>query len=103
MLVPGQRLHQARLLTLLYIEDAPTLFAYKTDVVSQGRQSFVSIIDPQMQPELGARGEHPVRLVRPLADQIIDQDSGVALGPPHHERLLASEPARGVDSGDDPL
>ena len=50
-----------------------------------GRQTFVGIVDPQMQPELGARREHPVRLIGALGDQVVDQNSGVALGPADYQ------------------
>ena len=67
------------------------------------RETPVSVIDAQMQPELGARREHAVRLVGPLGDQVVDQDAGVALGAVQRERRLALELQRRVDSRHDAL
>src|SRR6266545_6135980 len=46
---------------------------------------------------------HPVRLVRPFADQVVNQDSGVPLGPADGHRISAGQLARRVDSGYQPL
>ncbi len=57
-----------------------------------GRQALIGVVDPQVQPELGARSEHPVRLVRPFADQVVDQDAGVAVGAAQHDWIRSADP-----------
>ena len=49
------------------------------DVLTFPRQAQVSVVGSQMQSELGATREHPVRLVRSVSRQIIDQHAEVGL------------------------
>jgi hypothetical protein len=68
-----------------------------------GSEAAVGVVDAQVQAELGARGEHAVRLVGALGDEVVDEDAGVAFGAVHGEGRLAFEPERGVDAGHDSL
>ena len=66
------------------------------------RSSALSI--RKVQPELRPRREHPVRLVGPLGDQVIDQDPRIALGAA--ETTSGSKPsdlARRIESRHQPL
>jgi hypothetical protein len=47
-----------------------------------GSQPGVGVVDAQVQAELRARGEHAIRLVGALGDEVVDQDSGVAFERP---------------------
>src|SRR6267154_5988608 len=52
-----------------------------------------------MQPELGARGEYAVWLVRALRDQVVYEDGGVGLGAVEDEWRFSLNFQRGVDAG----
>src|SRR5260370_14797470 len=56
-----------------------------------------------MKEKLSPRGEHTVRLIGALADQVINQDTGVAFCSPDNHRRQALEPACGVNTSDDAL
>ena len=56
---------------------------------SMRSQALVGVVDAQVQAELRARGEHAVRLVGALGDQVVDQDAGVGLGAVERERGLS--------------
>ena len=43
-------------------------------------ETLVGVVDAEMQTELGARGEHAVRLVGAFADEVVDEDAGVGFG-----------------------
>src|SRR5207248_10349252 len=43
------------------------------------------------------------RLIRAPSNQIINKNTGVALGTTNNERILPTETARGIDSGDNAL
>ena len=68
-----------------------------------GSEAAVGVVDAQVQAELGARGEHAVRLVGSLADEIVDEDRRVGLAAVERERRLAFDGERGVDSGHESL
>src|SRR5207247_3402986 len=93
VLTLGQRLRQARLLALLRHKQLPTSIANQTHAPAERRQALIGVVDAQMQPELGARGEHPVGLLRALAYQIVYQNTRVAFGASHQKRLPATQPA----------
>ena len=65
----------------------PRLVLNQPKLPPMRRQSHVRVVDPQVQPELRPRREHPVRLIRPLRDQVIDQDPDVSLRPVQRERI----------------
>ncbi len=58
-------------------------------------QALVGIVLAEVQPVFGAGGEHPVGLVGPAADQVVDQDADIGLGPVEDEALAlpACQPA----------
>ena len=56
-----------------------TLLTDQTDPVADGRQPLVGVVLPQHQPVLRAAGHHPVRLLRTLCHQIVDEGADVAL------------------------
>src|SRR2546428_79673 len=58
----------------------------------------VGIVNAQVQAKFGARGEHAVRLIRPLADEVVNQDADVGLGAVQHQRRLALDLERRVDA-----
>ena len=67
------------LLSLLTIKDVPTLVVHQSATASDRRQALVGIIDAEIEPELGSRSEHTVRLIGTLCDQVVNQNSGVAV------------------------
>src|SRR5438309_7475804 len=66
-------------------------------------KTTISIVDAQLQTEFSARSEHTIRLVCALADQVVDEDCGVALSSVENERRLILHLERSVDAGHDSL
>ena len=66
-------------------------------------QSPVGVVDAQVQAELGARGEHPVGLVRALRNQVVDEDTDVGLGAVQGEAFFAAHGKGRVDAGHNAL
>src|SRR5271169_3886978 len=66
-------------------------------------ESAVGVVDTQVQAELGSRSEHAIRLVRPLADEVVDEDCGVRLRAVENERRLALYLECRVDARHDAL
>ena len=58
----------------------PAIILHESNLPSDVGQSFIGIINSQVQPKLGTGGEHAVRLIGALADQIVDQNPGIAIG-----------------------
>ena len=56
-----------------------------------------------MQAELGARGEHAIRFIRALRDQVTDEDPDVAVGARNDQRLLICQVLGRVDPRDQSL
>src|ERR1035438_7848414 len=75
----------------------------QSDAASMRSKPAVGVVDAQVQAELRARGEHAVRLVRPLADEIVDEDGGVGLGAVEDQWRLALHLQRRVDACHDAL
>src|SRR5215469_11912674 len=67
------------------------------------REATIGVIDAQMQAKLGPRGEHPIRFVCSLADEVIDEDGGVGFGAIENQRRLALYFQCRIDAGHDPL
>src|SRR5215469_18805790 len=67
------------------------------------REAAIGIIDAQVQPELGTRREHAIRLVRSLADKVVDEDGCVGLGAIENQRRLTLYLERGIDTRHDAL
>ena len=65
---------------LLSLEIGPGLIRDQSCAPAVGRQAAVGVVDAQVQAELGARGEHAIRFVRALGDEVINQDRGVGFG-----------------------
>ena len=57
-----------------------------------GRKTPVGVVDAQLQTELRARRKHPIRLVRALADQIVDENRGVAFSAIEDDGLVGVDP-----------
>ncbi len=51
-------------------------------------ETAVGVVDAQVEAELGSRGEHAIRLVGALGDQVINEDRGVGLGAIEDERCV---------------
>src|SRR5438093_10074603 len=90
-------------LRLLARKYTPPLIGYQTSPAAGGGETGIGVIDAQVQPKFGARGEHAVGLVRALGDQVVNQDSGVAFGPADDQRVSAPKRASGVEAGDQAL
>src|SRR5690348_7404203 len=66
-------------------------------------EAAVGVVNAQVQAKLGARGEHAIRLVGSLADEVVDEDSGVGLSAVKGEWRAALHEKRGVDAGHESL
>ena len=73
-----------------------TLLADQANPVADGRQALVGVVLPQHQPVLRAAGHHPVRLLRTLCHQIVDEGADVALAAFQHQLLAAQQRQRRV-------
>ena len=89
--VVSEHLPEALLLSLLAVKHLPPLVRHQARPAANRGQSLIGIVDSQVQTEFGARREHPVRLVSTLGDQIVNQNSGIALGSAEDHRLLAGQ------------
>src|SRR5581483_402883 len=101
--VIGERGHQYRLLTLFHVKQIPPGVADQTDTAPDRCQAFIRVVDSEMESEFSPGGEHPVRLVGTLRDQIVDQNAYIALGPPDDHLRFAGQLASGIYSGHDSL
>src|SRR5690348_13416195 len=81
----------------------PRLVGNETQLATIRRETTIGIVDAQLQAKLSARGEHAIRLVGSLADQVVDQNRRVAICAVEHEGRLALHLQRSVDSRHDPL
>jgi hypothetical protein len=54
-------------------------------------------------PMLGPTGEHPVGLLRPLGDQIVNQHANIALMAAENKRFPTPDPLGCIDPGDQTL
>ena len=98
-----QQVQNSDLLFLLVRRNWPSGITNQTQLPPDRCQTFIGIVDPQMQPELRPRGEHPVRLVRALSDQIVDQDPDIALSPAKIDWRTSPSPRSRIQSRDQPL
>src|SRR5580704_17843336 len=98
-----ESLGQPQLLTTLLREKLPTGLPNQPNPTAHRREPLVGIVDSQMETELRPRGEHPVALISAFADQVIDQNSSVALSSPHNQRFHATKLAGRIDPRDDTL
>ena len=85
------------------LEPLPAPVVDQADPPAQLGQAEVGVVVPEQQPVLGAAGEHPVRLVDPAGDQVVDQDADVGLRPVEDERARPRRRTGGVDPGDQAL
>ena len=81
----------------------PAGIAHQTHLPPNRRQPLVGIVNPQMQPELRPRREHPVRLVRTLADQIVNQNPDIPSAPAQTRRRHPLHLGRRIQPGNQPL
>ena len=77
---PGQR-------GLFHVKHPLPVALDTADLQAPWRQSAVGIVGPQPQTVFRPRCEHPVGLGDPQADEVVDQDAEIALGPIDDERL----------------
>ena len=66
-------------------------------------QALVGVVGAQVQPVLGARGEHPVRLGHPAGDQVVDHDADVGLAAVEDEGRALERARSRVDARDETL
>src|SRR6266496_842144 len=97
---PGtyQQLFESILPFLLRLKIIPRFIRNKSHATAMRSEAAVGVVDPQMQAELGARSEHAVWLVRPLRDQVVDQDRSVGFGAVEDQRRLVLHFQSGIDS-----
>ena len=65
---------------LLGLEGRPGGVVDEAEAAAMRREPNIRVIDAQVQAEFGARGEHAIRLVGALGDQVLDEDAGVGIG-----------------------
>ncbi len=66
-------------------------------------QPQIGVVGPQRQAELGARGEHPIRLATPCVVRSSTITPKIGFGPVEPDDRLPAGDAGGVDAGDQPL
>ncbi len=67
------------------------------------RKPAIRIVNAQVQTKFGPRSEHPVGLVRPLGDEVVDQNCRVSLGAIENQRRLSLHLQRRVNARHQPL
>src|SRR5262245_57564934 len=77
----------------------PRLIFDQSRAAAVRSESLVGVVNAQMQPELGARGEHAIGLVGSLADEVVNQNRGVSFGAVENQRRLALDLEPGIDAG----
>ena len=82
---------------------APPLVVDQPHLPAERRQATIGVVVTQQQPIFGPTGKHPVRLIDPAGDQVIDQHPQVRLAAIEHEGGRAAQRQRGVDSRPQPL
>ena len=85
------------------LNTTPSALRNQPEPAPDRRQTLVRVVDPQMKPELGAGREHTIRLVGALVNQVVDQNTDVAIGPLNHQWLRSAHVPRGIQSGDQTL
>src|SRR5258705_9716155 len=87
----------------LVCESAPAIVIHQSEPTSCLGKTQVGIVLAQLQPILGAAGEHPVRLGDAAGDKIVDQNTQVRLVAARAPSRLATRAQRGVDPGEQSL
>src|SRR5271166_5245982 len=95
--------NEPRFLFLLSQVERPARITHQAHLTANWSEPLVCIIDAQVQPELSARGKHPVGFVGALADQVVDQNPCVSLGASNDDRILLADSACGVEASDQAL
>ena len=67
------------------------------------RQPLVGVVDPQAEPVLGARGEHPIGLADAARDEVVDEHADVGFGAVEGDAVGPGGEARRIEPGDKPL
>src|SRR5579871_2584487 len=94
---------QTSLLFLLFGENSPARVAGQSDLATGGCEALGSVVDAEVEAELGPGGEHPIGLVRAFGHQIIDQDARVTFRAAQYHWILAGEMTGRVNPGDQSL
>src|SRR5262245_8617389 len=74
-----------------------------SEIKANFAETFISIINSQLEPLFGARSEHAIGFIHTLSNKIINQDcniSGISL---NRDRLLPMNIPGRVDPGNDSL
>ena len=74
------------------------LFADKSEFDPNRTKSQCSVIFTQKEPVFGPGGEHPIRLVHPVSNKVVDHNPKIPLGAADYERLAAKEAQGGIRS-----
>src|SRR5215831_11539061 len=93
-----EKLLYAREAFLLCLEVCPSLIRDQPDATTVRGETAIRVVDPQVQTELRARGEHAIRLIRPLGNQVVDEYRCVRLGAVEDQWLLLFDLKCGVDA-----
>src|SRR5690242_16156204 len=90
-------------LTSLSLIYGPSIVCDEANAPADGRETFISVVDSQVQPKLSPRSEHPVRLVRTFSNQIVDQDSDIPVCSLQNHRFRVSNSQSGIQPCDQSL
>ena len=93
-----QELFQFCQTALLFLKIIPGFVGDQAYSAAVRRQAAIGVVDAQVEAEFGSRGEHPIRFVGALRDQVVDQDGGVSFGAVQNQRRLLLYLQGGVDS-----
>ena len=98
-----QALQLARDRVALARERVPARIVDDAELAAVLGQAQVRVVFAQLQPVLGARREHPVRLGDAARDEVVDQHAEIGFVAARRPAVLAAHEARRVDAGEQAL
>ena len=84
-------------------ERGPAGIIHQAQFPTNFRQAQVGVVLAQLQPVFGARGKHAIRLLRAVADQVVDQHADIGLVATRRPWRFVPRSACGVEAGDQAL
>ena len=93
-------------LSQLFLRSAKDLSPPRADAAERQplrRQALVGVVDPQAEPVLRARGEHPIGFADAARDEVVDEHADIGFGAVEGDAVGAGGEARRIQPGDKPL
>ena len=81
----------------------PCFVRNQAELASVRSEPAIGVVDSELQAKLRSRSEHPVRLVRAFANQVVDENRSVAFRAVEDEWFLTLNFQGGIDAGHDSL